>query len=364
MRTSIRSSTLIFLAFLAQAAFAGIRPSFSLDYSSWNATHIVLVTTTPKDGVFAVAESWKGDLTVGERIVVPELRPNQDALLASQYPDPWSKGLWRGASGQLPREPVGSRMVLFLKGDAGAQTATQAKDNRDLRKWKPSDLMDTMKSSVIWIDGDHLYCFEQIINPGPSILSESQYSEGDVRSRVAEIKSVQEEMLTAIAAQDGAERAERLKPFVRSNIFLARMLALRELGKSGPAAVRTILGMLDDPEYSDEGSELVKALVEAGGKSVAGELNRRLQRELSFWIATAPSLTKGWWNQDPTPHAPLCERYTKTFQLVFGLEQVHARGSLDTVRQLRDFWRSLPQLAEISQLPEECDKLIAQQRRD
>src|SRR5215470_1865272 len=41
-----------------QPAFAGIRPSFSLDYSSWHATEIVLVEVTPMFGVFRVVESW------------------------------------------------------------------------------------------------------------------------------------------------------------------------------------------------------------------------------------------------------------------------------------------------------------------
>ena len=59
---------------------AGIRPSFSLDGCSWNATHIVLVQTIPKDGAFSVVESWKGDLKPGDSLEVPELKPNKDAV--------------------------------------------------------------------------------------------------------------------------------------------------------------------------------------------------------------------------------------------------------------------------------------------
>ena len=36
---------------------AGIRPSFNLDDSSWNATHIVMVQTTTDSAVFSVVES-------------------------------------------------------------------------------------------------------------------------------------------------------------------------------------------------------------------------------------------------------------------------------------------------------------------
>jgi len=37
----------VLLAALAHPAFPAIRPSLNLDYSSWHATHIVLVITTP-----------------------------------------------------------------------------------------------------------------------------------------------------------------------------------------------------------------------------------------------------------------------------------------------------------------------------
>jgi hypothetical protein len=70
---------LILLAILARPALAALRPSFSLDYSSWHATHIVLVMTTSTDGTFEAVELWKGDLRVGERLVAPELIPFQNA---------------------------------------------------------------------------------------------------------------------------------------------------------------------------------------------------------------------------------------------------------------------------------------------
>ena len=64
---------------------AGIRASFSLDRCSWNATHIVLVQTIPKDGVFSVVESWKGTLKPGDLLEVPGLKPNKDAVPISSY---------------------------------------------------------------------------------------------------------------------------------------------------------------------------------------------------------------------------------------------------------------------------------------
>ena len=59
------------LALLSQPGFCAVRPSFRLDLSAWRATDIVVVTSTPDDGVFEVAESWKGELAVGEKVTLP-----------------------------------------------------------------------------------------------------------------------------------------------------------------------------------------------------------------------------------------------------------------------------------------------------
>lgn len=120
--------------------------------------------------------------------------------------------------------------------------------------------------------------------------------------------------------------------------------------------------MLDDPAYSEQASELVSAMVKAGGKPVGEELNRRLEKDLAFWSSTGPSLSQNWWNADPTPSSPLRNRYGQTYSLVHGLTQVGYRGALNTAIKLRDLWRALPQFASIgnNQMAEECDKLIAE----
>lgn len=365
MRISKVSWSLILLAVLAPHAFPAIRPSFRLDYSSWHATHIVLATTTPEDGTFKVVESWKGDLHVGDRIVIPELRPEPDAVPISRYPKEWTEAVRGGVAEHIPREPDGSRVVLFLKSSPDEQVPTIKTGEHP--GWRPSDTMDTMKASVVWMDGGHLYCFSQLMNPGPSVLSASRYSEQSLRNRIAEIDGLQRNLMSALTAKDGEERAEHLKPYVRSDVFPAQQFALEELGKCGPSAVRTILGMLDDTAFADEASGLVEELVKAGGAAVGEDLNNRLQRDLAFWKSTGPTLSPGWWNGDTRIHAPLRERYAQTYQLIIGLEQTHYSASLNTATELRDVWRSLPQLNDpsgLDQIVEECDKLIRQLHAD
>src|SRR5271169_32229 len=139
MRTFKEGWSLILLVALAHPAFPAIRPSFRLDYSSWHATQIVLAVTTPVDGTFKVVESWKGDLRVGERLVIPELRPEPNAVPISRYPKEWSEAVRGGVSEQIPRELAGSRMVLFLKSSADGQVPTSRTDESGRYGWKPSD---------------------------------------------------------------------------------------------------------------------------------------------------------------------------------------------------------------------------------
>lgn len=355
---------LILSAVLAHSAFAGIRPSFSLDYCSWRATHVVLVDTTTTDGVFEVVESWKGDLGPGDAITVPELKPAPSAVPISLYPRRDSKFFTpddRVLSTQIPEQAAGSQMVLFLKRNRASEALSTKTSASPPPEWQSSDFFGDMKASAIWIDGGRLYCFQQVINPGPSILTICDVSLTKLKDRVAEIDRIQKELAAAVNEGDGGTRAEHLKPYVRSAVLPAQEFALEELGKCGPSALATIRGMLDDPAFADEAADLIKAYVEAGGETIGEELNVRLQRDLAFWQATAAFLSQGWWNQDPTPHAPLRKRYNQTFQLILGLEHTHYSTASSTVVQLRDLWRSLPQLNDpsgLNQMAEECDKLI------
>lgn len=357
------SLPVILLTLCLLPAFGGIGPSFGLDYCAWHATDIVVVEVLQEDGVFAVVESWKGELQPGEHVTVPELKPLAGAMQVSLYPrgtDFWPAEE-TGVSEQIPRQPAGSRMVLFLKRGEGSEASPTLSDTKSGEKWQSSDFFGVMKASVVWVDGEELYSFQQIEDPGPTVLEAMDTSPQKMKEHVKEINRIQKGLLEVIRIEDSGARAEGLKPYVRSEVFEGRRLALSELGKCGPGAVSTILGMLDNPAFADESGELIKAFVEAGGEGVGEELHTRLQRDLAFWQTTGASLPQGWWNQDPTPHSPLREKYDHTLQLVLGLERTHYTPALVTARQLGDFWRSLPQLNDpsgLNQMSEACDKLV------
>lgn len=357
---------LVVLVLMPQAGFAALRISFSVDGASWRATNIVLVETTPIDGAFDVVESWKGDVVAGIRIVIPELIPAAGAVAISRYPKGWPGAM--DVVTQIPRQPVGSQMVLFLK----RKEVPGETKGLEWTGWEPRDT-EAMKISTVWVDGGETYIFEQQwttsepLSLGPLRVFSKEEPRGvaqtleDLKRGVAEVLRVQEEMKAAVAEQDGRTRALRLKPFVHSKFYSARIYAIEELGKAGPPAMGVLGEMLDDPAYSEENRELVHAMVKAGGTAVGPELIRRLEKDLAFWSARGPSLSMNWWNEDSGPSSPLRDRYGQTYQLVGGLVEINYAAGLNTVVELRDLFRSLPQLSEIGdgQVAEECDKLIA-----
>jgi hypothetical protein len=139
LSVSVRMGLLatLVLSFLGPA-LAAFRPSFSLDYCSCHATNIVLVEVTPKPGVFRVLQSWKGDLEAGRLVTVPELQPGAGAMEVAAYPKEFAETLRGGRNEQIPAQPVGSQMVLFLKKEVEASTD----------HWKSADLFGEMKASA------------------------------------------------------------------------------------------------------------------------------------------------------------------------------------------------------------------------
>jgi len=352
---------LILLAALIQPAFAGLRPS--LEYAAWQATDIVLVDATSKADVFEVAESWKGDLSPGDRITVPEFKLSPNAVPISLYPkNIRSVGTDDGGfSTQIPKLVAGSQMVLFLKRRKGSETLPPATEPSPPIELQYSTVFNDPEDCAVWIESAQLYHFMQWIYPGPSFLVAWDMSVSKLKDQMTEIVVEQQDLAEVVKVEDGGERAERLKPYVLSGVPQARQFALQELGKCGPAASATIREMLDDPTFADDAADVIKAYAEAGGETVAEELNFRLQRELEFWRATAPSLSEGWWNQDSSPQAPLRERYSQTLELIRGLTLTHYPAALSTVIELRDLWHFLPQLNDrsgLNQMAEECDELI------
>lgn len=259
----------------------------------------------------------------------------------------------------IPRQPVGSRLILFLK--CSIDVAKQARQNARTAvcRWEPLDPTIEIKYSAVWIDSGCLFRFVELSHPGPLFLCEIRDETPEtLRRRVAEVKTIQDNITAATTMDDGTKRAELLKPYVRSDVYLARYAVMDELAKCGSVAVPTIRAMLDDTAFVNEWPDLIRTLVLAGGNRVGEDLTRHLQSELAFWTATGPSLAKGWYLPDTMPHPPLRRHMAETDELIQGIDKIHYSPGLNTVVRVRDLWRSLPQLNETPWLADYCDKVI------
>jgi hypothetical protein len=199
----------------ASRAPAGIRPSFNLEACGWDASHIVVATEGEAiDGKVAVLESWKGDLLPGEIISVPEL-----ASFKARSAREINPGLPLLKSDSAPKKYItGSRMILFLKKKATGKV-----------EWEPASSWGGMNVSVLWIEGDRAYAFIQMINPGPSLLTEFGKSEQEVRDRTFDVMRLHESLDAAVANSDPSSRAEALQPFTESALFFVSHRAFTEL---------------------------------------------------------------------------------------------------------------------------------------
>jgi hypothetical protein len=336
--------------FTASMLRAEIRPSFYVDAVSWDATHVIVATEGEAiDGTLTVLESWKGELQPGETVTVPAL-----AAFRTEESRRVSKG-W--SSGEPLLFVTGKRMILFLT----------RKDGR----WSGADDDDLMKTAVVWIERGAAYAFTQLMIPGDSelVAHEPERSEPRIAKRFAEIERTHRALDAALAREAPNARATALAAFTDDELWNAREAAFAGLRTCGAAAVPVLTRILHDDTKLTIHNDAIKTLAAidlAGGGEAAGEeLMRVVQEETAFWRSTAPRLAVGWWNdiEDPqTKH--LRERYSRVFAALTALQKLKFAGSAAAVTELRDLWRSLPQLDDrsgLSQISQACDAVLRQQ---
>lgn len=358
---------------LSELCVAGIRPSFDPEHAAWNASDIIVVSATPRGGVFTVLETLKGKLEPGTEINIPELAPKRNAKPISKYSFDAVGYRETDLNVRVPKQVTGTRMLLFLSRLYKSEENGAAAGMR----WWPASGGDDVKSSTVWIDAGRAYCFIQKMNPGASGLSRCWMDEAKLRARLLEVINTQRKLFDLTIQNDMRLRAEALSQYIKSDlhrdradrIWEARDFALGELAKCGPAGLPIIREMLNDETLLTASADFVDAFVEVGG--TGPELTAMLRRELEFWKSIGPTLTPGWWNDcsndNCTDDSRLRNRYTQTLHMVSGLRRMRFVGGIQAASELRDFWRSLPQLDQhgaLDQMARECDEYIRTARRD
>ncbi|HDZ39334.1 MAG TPA: hypothetical protein ENH62_13830 [Marinobacter sp.] len=338
---------------------AGIRPSFSLNHSTWHATDIVVASEGDTvDGTVSVLEVWKGRLAPGKVLSIPAL-----ARFAKKETRTVKPG-WIPVPRDDKATPVvlsGRRMVLFLK--RATPVAAKGKQPEPVR-WAPTSLFGGMHVSVVWIERGKTYSFVQIMNPGPSMLTGGRRSEKEMKKSVSLIMQTQQALASIAAVADPRKRARDATKYVRSDDYRARQAAFGILAGCKTAAVPILRSLLADESNADRYGGIVDALAVAGGSALGQDFTDRVEKELTFWKARAPSLKVGWWNGtglEWKDAVALRNRYSKILHVLYALRKMRHEGARKPVRAFRDYWRSLPQLegkSGLSQMSETCDAVL------
>jgi hypothetical protein len=274
-------------------AVAGIRPSFSLEYSAWDATDIVVATEGEKiDGHLTVLEVWKGPLRPDDKLSIPELSklaPESERSIADELFAPKKAG--------MPRDHVtGARMVLFLKRSSDAPG-----------KWAPTGWFNDMLISIAWIEKSHVFAFQQIMNPGDTLLLPLNLSDQEFQAQVADIVQTQSDLAKAATIDDLDKRAEAIKPFITSKHYLAPEAALHEIEKCGTAAMPILNALIADDELLRQHGKYVEAMGKACGAAAGPSLTKLVVAETKFWKERAPTLEPKWQRSDAKGVTPLTE---------------------------------------------------------
>jgi hypothetical protein len=315
--TPLSRVLLVWCALFTEPLFGATGEGFSFHREAWNATDVVLVVTREPSGTFEVVETWKGNANIGEQIFLPELIPAANAKPLSEYPvtNPWKSFDDDSIREQIPKQPKGSRLVLFLRRESAA---------KDRAQWKATHEASLMKWSAIWIEEGRLFSFQPLSNPGPSLLYNwnPEMSEVDLKERIEHITQVQLEMKHVLETTQGLQRAQMLEPFLRSDVVMAQISTLDELEKTGKPAVPVLEAMLDDPTYDARATWLIAILADVGRESAAPFLNAHFEREVAFWESNAPSVPNDWLANGRYDN-PLGQHHNVTESLISSLKTIH-----------------------------------------
>ncbi|HSS20197.1 MAG TPA: POTRA domain-containing protein [Pyrinomonadaceae bacterium] len=337
---------LLLLGGLCSSSNAGIRPSFSVDVSTWRATHIVVVTEGKTiDGEFTVIESWKGDLTAGDTIKIPELASFKDASARTLGVSWWSHDNDKDKKRLVV---TGNRMVLFLKEDQNGKALERAPAPTLSLHWKTSDFYHDWSTSAVWIEETKVYGFIQVMNPGPSILISLSQTESELKNEVLGIDATHDSLLQAMAIEDPALRAEALAPFAQNQLYFARNDSFEALSKIGKQAVPVVRKLLADEKLLSVHHQLIETLAEAGEGDVGADLTQVVQQGIEYWKKTGPMLQGGWWNGNGLASLdeaqPFRDQYMRVYTALMALGKRPYLDSEKPVVQFRELWGSMPQL--------------------
>ncbi len=344
---------LIVVVLVAASVSAARRPSFYLDYSAWKATHIVVATEGAAiDGKLEVIESWKGDLTPGSQITVPAL-----AAFADQDKRRVDWHHLRDLPEPFVRSVTADKMVLFLIRVIDPSPVVHSAATPGL--WQPASQFGDFGTSIAWIERGEAYMYVQTVNPGPSRIIHDGTAI-TMRIRTTCLTQLQSELTIAIRENDPIRTVQVFRTCRHYDFFAGATESIRAMGNMGERSLG-ICALLHDITTAPWHSDIISAMVKAGGQAVSSDLIGVMEEELSFWSEQTPSLKDGWWNDDPDGQRQTrrlhYERLLQTLRSLAVLTEAPDRG---VIVKTRDLWQTTPALASVGdgQIVKACNALF------
>jgi hypothetical protein len=302
------------------SAVAAIRPSFSLDDSAWIATDIVVVEQQDKGVV--VHEAWKGNLPAGTVLDIKGLPPAPVDVAS------WDRAAPHG-------KVSGKRIVLFLKTAA-------AKDGTI--HWVGAEFAGQPWASAVWFDGGKAYAFEQQINPGPSLLWPTEWTEAEFKKQTEKFLAAKQTYQQALAITDPSKRADALLPMIQSDDWELNHAAMSSIGACGAPAVPMLRKLV--LEYGSYADLLAKSLAQAAGDRAGPVMTDVLKDNLAFWQTQAQTLPGNWWNQlmPDDLRESARDHYLVLEPALAAIASAHYAPARDTIDRLVALWKSTPHL--------------------
>ncbi len=247
----------------AGSAHAALRTDFEVSRCSWEATHVVVanVVLDEVDKV-EVVESWAGDLAVGTQIGIKrlhELRTEENRTVST----------WHHGNEKPPRLVSAKRAILYLVGARSAE-------------WRPAmkadDDQSSFQISLAWVEGEDVFAFQQIMNPGPLELTKVG-TFADVKKETLRVLEGKAAFVKAVAAEKPEERASALEPLLSSDAWIVSWKAWEELEKLEGAALSVVRAILKDSARVAVHARAIAVLSRLGGVEVEAELTKIVESE-------------------------------------------------------------------------------------
>lgn len=325
-------------AFARGSAQAEILPSFSLEYCTWHASHIVEVSQGLKrDGVLTVTNSWKGDLKNGEVLSFPDLQ---------QFAWEERRKILVFPGSKVPPKRVthvsGLRMVLFLKKNDQA-----GRDPNKAHSWQGTSWGSSINTSLAWMDAGEAFAYVQIMNPGGQVIWPLEMTEMLFKEKVTQIARTKENLNQVLALKDAGRRAKGLRELVQTGLPLCEADAVEALGQCGEQGLPVIQELVDKSPRMTVTANLIRAMGKIGGANAGKQLLSLLKEEFVFWQKRGPQLKNDWW-QDWTLGQQevysLRDRNTKFNAILGGLADADYEECRPLIRDVYAFLKNHPHL--------------------